>query len=613
MTATATTLPPFRLHRTPASGVLRRTLRSVAYPAVERVLAFPQLNAIYRDIQLRCGPDDPRHFAEKALEALDVTLQSDQAQFDSIPRTGPVLVVANHPFGGLEGLILAAMLRRVRPDAKLMANYLLGMIPDLRDTFFFVDPFGAAGSAARNLGAMKASVQWLRDGHCLGVFPAGEVSHLHLSRRTVADPPWSDTIARMARMAKAPVLPIFFDGRNSALFQLMGMVHPRLRTAMLPRELLKKRHHPVRAIVGNVIPWSRLERFDKPDELTAYLRVRTYILKSRTDAAASPPRDRSTSPAAHDDPDLAPIIDAVPPEHVEREINALPPEQTLHTSGDMRVLYARALQLPATLREIGRLRELTFRAVGEGTGRPLDLDRFDPHYIHLIVWNAAHRQIVGAYRLGPTDELLHRQGLAGLYTSTLFRYQPQLMRQIGPALELGRSFVHPDHQKSYAPLMLLWKGIALFVCRHPKYKTLFGPVSISADYNSVSKQLLVAFLRLNKYLPSLARLIQPINPPKDRPFRDWDPAATSTAVRDVDEVDELVSEIEADRKSMPVLLRQYLKLNGRLLGFNIDPDFGDVLDGLILVDLTQVPPAVLVRYMGKPNAQAFLARHGVTL
>ncbi len=613
-TDTRATLQPFRIPRPgdgrSGAGILRRTLHNVATPAVERVLAFPQLNAIYQDIQRRFGPDDPRHFAEKALEALNVTIQVDQAQFDSVPRTGPLLVVANHPFGGLEGLILAALLRRVRPDARLMANYLLSMIPDLRETFFFVDPFGASGSTQRNLGAMKGAIQWLRDGHCLGVFPAGEVSHLNVRRRSIVDPTWSDTIARLAEIAQCPVLPIYFDGHNSALFQVLGMVHPRLRTAMLPRELLKKRNHGVRAIVGNVVPWSRLQRFSSPQELTSYLRVRTYILKSRTpgnDAARIARRIR------HDDARAAPILDAMDPDVVQREIDALPPGQTLHRAGEMRVVYARAAQLSNVMREIGRLRELSFRAVGEGTGQPLDLDRFDDNYIHLLVWNTVRRQVAGAYRLGPTDEILPEQGLAGLYTSTLFQYQPELMRQIGPALELGRSFVHPDYQKSYAPLMLLWKGIALFVCQHPRYRTLFGPVSISADYNSISKQLLMAFLRDNKYLPNLAKFIRPLNPPKERPFRDWDPAATSTAVRDMDEVDELVSEIEADRKSMPVLLRQYLKVNGRLLGFNIDPDFGDVLDGLILVDLTQVAPAILVRYMGRDNAAAFYARYGRTL
>jgi putative hemolysin len=613
-TATSKTLRPFRISAPATSGagerLLRRTLRTVATPAVERVLAFPQLNAIYQDIQRRFGPDDPRHFAEKALAALDVTIQVDQEQFESIPRTGPLLVVANHPFGGLEGLILAALLSRVRPDARLLANYMLSMIPDLRETFFFVDPFGAADSTRRNMASMKSALRWVKDGGCLGVFPAGEVSHLHLTSRVVVDPPWSDTIARLAQLAKCPVLPIYFDGRNSGLFQVLGMVHPRLRTVMLPRELLKKRHQPARAIVGNVIPWSRLERFTQPQELTSYLRVRTYILRSRTPGADEARTSRRVSAK---DRVARPIIDAVDPDDLQREIDSLPAEQTLHVTGDMRVLYARSLQLPGVLREIGRLREIAFRAVGEGTGQPLDLDRFDQSYLHLVVWNAAQRRVIGSYRLGPTDDIIPAQGLDGLYTSTLFKYQPQLMEQIGPALELGRSFVHPQEQKSYAPLMLLWKGIALFVCRRPHYKTLFGPVSISADYNSVSKQLLVAFLRHNKYLPSLAKLIRPMNPLKERPFSDWDPAATSTAVRDMDEVDELVSEIEADRKSMPVLLRQYLKLNGRLLGFNIDPEFGDVLDGLILVDLTQVAPAVLVRYMGKANAAAFLAHHGKTL
>jgi putative hemolysin len=272
---------------------------------------------------------------------------------------------------------------------------------------------------------------------------------------------------------------------------------------------------------------------------------------------------------------------------------------------------ARADEIPHTLREIGRLRELTFRTVGEGTGKPLDLDRFDAHYLHLFVYHAGRREIVGGYRLAPVDQTVSRHGPAGLYTSTLFRYRAPLLDQLSNAIELGRSFVRPEYQREYAPLLLLWKGIGRFVAERPRYRCLFGPVSISNTYQSLTKRLLVAFLRMNRSLPNLGRLVEPRNAPRFARADAWADALATTAVRDADEVDVLVAEIEHDRLTMPVLLRQYLKLNARLLGFNTDPAFGDALDALMLVDLTQVSRAVLARYMGREGAEAFLSTWSV--
>jgi putative hemolysin len=358
----------------------------------------------------------------------------------------------------------------------------------------------------------------------------------------------------------------------------------------------------VKVRIGSVIPQKRLAQFQSSEELVAYLRVRTYILRGR----------RATQETNHAKPSPRvgePIALAQDPSIVATEIASLPATQQLAAMGSLACFWASATQIPTTLREIGRLRELTFRAVGEGTGTALDLDRFDNHYLHLFVWNAKTREIVGSYRLGLTDEIRARAGAAGLYTSTLFHFRRELLDQIGPAIELGRSFVRPEYQKEYAPLSLLWKGIGTFVARHPQYKMLFGPVSISNEYQSLTRQLLMSFLRMNRYLPSLAKLIRPRNAPRIAPVVDWDPKVMGTIVRDIDEVDGLVSEIESERLSVPVLLRQYLKLNAKLLGFNVDPSFGDVLDALMLVDLTQVPRAILTRYMGSDGASGFLKHH----
>lgn len=615
MNGRASAVAPFQLPPTVFSS-FPRSLGAAVRAFCERVLAFPSLNEVYEQTRTSRAP---QLFCERVLKSLDVEIGASTEDLRRIPTAGPLIVVANHPFGGLDGLILTALLQRVRPDVRLLANFLLHQLPEMRETCYFVDPFGGPTADARNRGAMKSAVRWIRDGGILGVFPAGEVSHFTLRRACVTDSPWDDSVARLVRRTRATVLPVFFSGCNSRMFQLAGLLHPRLRTAMLPRELLRMRGQSVRVEIGSPISFSRVSSFlsadnadsrsrrDEAARLTEYLRVRTYILKGRGAAPRSLAvgiSDRVARPV-----ERKPIIDALPPAVVSAEVEALPPAQCLSASGSLRVFYGTAQQLPGVLREIGRLRESTFRLVGEGTGLEIDLDRFDPHYLHLFVWNAQAQHIVGAYRMGQTDALLERFGAAGLYTNTLFRYRPRLLEQLTPALELGRSFVIPEYQRDYSPLLLLWKGIGRFVAMHPRYRRLFGAVSISDEFQSMTKQLLMAFLKVHSFEPELAALVQPRNPPKVQRFRDADECRLATLVNDVADVEELVGEIESNRRNVPVLLRQYLKLNAKLLGFNIDPAFGDVLDGLVLVDLTTVEPPILNRYLGKDGAAGFLKHH----
>jgi putative hemolysin len=580
----------------PWAAALRLTRRPLA-----RILALDEMNRAYAIARGVPRDDVDTNFAERALESLHIAFRLPASDLACIPATGPVVVVANHPFGGVDGLALLALLRRVRPDVKLFANRLLGSISELRDNLILVDPFASPAATSRNAPAVAAALRHLRAGGALAVFPAGEVSSLNLRRGVVVDPSWNTTAARLAQKTSAAVLPVFFHGRNSLLFNAAGLLHPRLRTLLLPRELLARRGQSIDATVGSVIPPHRLARFDKADELTAYLRARTYLLGGRVRPTSA--RRRRPTP-----PPQQPLIDAIDRSLIAAEVSSLPATSALATSGPLTVHLVTADRIPHTLREIGRLRELTFRTVGEGTGKSLDLDRFDAHYLHLFVYHAEKREIVGGYRLAPVDQTIARFGPAGLYTSTLFRYRAPLLDQLSNAIELGRSFVRPEYQREYAPLLLLWKGIGRFVATNSRYRCLFGPVSISNTYQSLTKRLLVAFLRMNRSLPSLGRLVEPRNAPRFARADAWADALATTAVRDAGEVDELVGEIEHDRLTMPVLLRQYLKLNAKLLGFNTDPAFGDALDALMLVDLTQVSRAVLVRYMGREAAERFLTK-----
>ena len=303
-----------------------------------------------------------------------------------------------------------------------------------------------------------------------------------------------------------------------------------------------------------------------------------------------------------------PVSDEVSRTALRTEIDALPSDQRLVDSGKLHVYYAHAGQIPWILQEIGRLRELTFRAAGEGTGKRSDIDLFDSYYLHLFVWDADAGAIAGAYRLGLVDEILAHYGKRGLYTHSLFRYGARALESLNPAIELGRSFVRAEYQRSFAALLLLWIGIARFVERAPQYAVLFGAVSISNSYAPTSRRLIVEYLSTHR---SEARLASQIR--SRRPYRIGTGSVTvgaaASAPKNIDELSRVIEKIEQDGKGVPILLKQYLRLGGKLLGFNLDAAFGNTLDGLIMVDLRQVEPNVLARYMGKAGAAAFYAYH----
>jgi len=563
--------------------------------AVDRVLGMTELQRVYAS-----APACAATFPEDALQRLTISAAHiNSADLARIPAAGPLIVVANHPHGAVDGLAAASLFRGVRRDVKLLGNRLLSRIPEMRDHVIPVDSF--VPGAAHNAGGVRAALEWLRDGHALVVFPAGEVSHVRASDGRIVDAPWRDGAARLAARAEAAVLPLFIHGGNSRWFVHAGRISPWLRSALLGRELLRQRGRVVRMTIGRPVSARRLAAVGDAAAQTAYLRVRTYGL------AAEAPARGSLLRAAPRPVRQAPVDAAVPVEALTREIDALPARCTLLTAAPWRVCLATAAEAPLALREIGQLRERTFRAAGEGTGRAADLDGFDGHYRHLFVWHEERRQIAGAYRLAATDDVLASRGLHGLYTRTLFRYPATLLRDLGPALELGRSFVRTEFQRDYQPLLLLWRGIGAVVAANPRYRTLFGPVSISAEYGPTTRQLLARVLLASRgsLLQSFVVPRRPLPPPADG----TDALVHSRVATTLQDVDTLVRELESERRGLPVLLRHYLKLNAKLLGFSVDPAFGGVLDGLVVVDLLDVDRALLARYLGKDAARAFVAAH----
>jgi len=583
-------------------GLLDEPLRSLLSPVepfIEKLFGIDRCRELFA-IARHTVPGDPAGAVRRLLELLAVDYRVAEHELGRIPRSGPLIVTANHPFGLLDGAILAAILTGVRSDVRIFTNSMLESFPELQSICIFVDPFGEASAVTANAAALRQGLAWLRRGGVLATFPAGEVAHLNFRDGTTVDPPWNMAIARLARISGSAALPVFFQGSNSMVFQLAGAVHPRLRTSSLPRELLNKSGRQIRVRIGHPIPSADLAAAPGDREAVESLRWRTYLLDDSEPVKPFPPRLPSFRRPAD-------IVCAAPRNQLGAEIGRLSGESKLCEAGDFTVYIATAAEIPGILREIGRLREIAFRQAGEGTGRAIDLDRFDNHYRHLFAWNHVTGEVVGAYRLGITSEILPKYGVGGLYTSTLFQYRPSLFARVGPALELGRSFVRPEYQKQYAPLLLLWRGIGQFVARRPECATLFGGVSISARYHAVSRYLLVRYLETRR--PSdLAEMVAPRRPyrPDHRAVRN---AGTMPLPDDVDDLSKLIADLESDGKGVPILVKQYLKTGGRLLACNVDRHFADALDALIVVDLRNAPAPLLEKYLGKPGYQAFASWH----
>lgn len=577
--------------------------------ALERFLGIDTLNKAYdRTIHRSEG----RNFFEKALREINVQYLISEEDRARIPTSGPLVVVANHPLGALEGIVLGALLLSVRQDVKLLVNYLLNHMQAMRPWNIAVDPFGGLDATRSNIGPIKECLKWLKGGGVIATFPSGTVSHYHISKGTVTDPVWNANIAALARHSKATVLPVYFPGRNGLLFQIAGFLHPRLRTILLPREFSKRLGTDLHVRVGRPIPPSKLKEFVDDKEAIDYLRLKTYILKDREDGNSNKPPLRLPEPPKGAVPTHhEPLIPPVSKELLAAEIAALSPHMLVATHNEYKVYVATAEEIPHCLREIGRLREQTFREVGEGTGKPLDLDDFDDYYLHLFMWNNQAKDIVGAYRLGCTDTILQKYGKKGLYTSTLFRYRFGLLERLNPAIELGRSFIQSAYQKKHVGLSLLWRGIAEFIVRNPRYKLLFGPVSISNEYLPLSKNLMVQFLKRNSMHRKYRWFVRAKRPPRALSLSGLDRKALKDVVKDIEDVSALISEIETDHKGVPVLLRQYLKLNATMLSFNVDEDFANCIDGLVLVDLLSTDPKTLKRFMGE-GIEQFYAFHRQT-
>ncbi|MCX7823691.1 MAG: lysophospholipid acyltransferase family protein [Syntrophobacterales bacterium] len=565
---------------------------------LEKISALDKLQLAYSKIP---SFEDPYLFIEEVIRSFGIQVIME-GNTNSIPPEGPLLVVANHPFGGLEGLILAKFLLDHRRDVKILGNYLLSNIEELKSLIIGVDPFERSDSPLKNAAPLRFAIEWLEGGGVLGVFAAGSVSHLSLKKLRVEDSPWNPVIAKVAMRTKVPILPIFFHGSNRPLFHIAGVVHPRLRTLLLPREFEKKRGHNVRMTVGALISQKEYESIGVPESVIEYFRVKTYSLGLKRPEGKKTVTSIVTLIKKKGQKLLEPLAEPIDTKTICREVEALPEESVLVKSGHYYVFSVSSDLIPSSLLEIGRLREFSFRTVGEGTGKARDIDLFDRHYDHLFLWNQDRKEIVGAYRIGRADRILDLYGIKGLYTSTLFKYHPSMYATLKKSLELGRSFIRPEYQKNHTPLWLLWKGIGAYIAKGASASMLFGPVSISSHYHPFSRALIISFLKRHFFSQSLADSIVPRHPWKKRLLPPWDNDRLWEGFSKIEDLNRIVSSIEGNGRGIPVLLKHYLKLGGKAAGFNVDPKFSNVLDVLLFVDLNEVSRAMLDKTIGKERA-----------
>jgi putative hemolysin len=415
-----------------------------------------------------------------------------------------------------------------------------------------------------------------------------------VDKKQVTDRLWHPVVGKIITKAKVPVVPIYFHGNNGLLFNLLSLIHPALRTAKLPSELFNKHGHTIKLRIGKPINVEDLSELNNSAKLLNYLRARTYALGTGLEDEKKIFNPRNLFKIKKQ---AAPIVTGIIQEVLEQEIEPLRDDYRVWVEKNYEVFIAPTSSIPNVIREIGRLRELTFREIGEGTNKATDLDEYDIYYHHLFIWDVDAKMIVGAYRLGLGDEIFYSIGKKGFYVSELFKIKSQFTPVLKKSIELGRSWIRKEYQQKPLPLFLLWKGILKYLIDNPRYRYLIGPVSISNSFSNFSKSLIVDYINRHHFDHEMAQFVRP-----RKKFKvNMESIDTDLLMEGEDTfkgLDALISEVETRNMKVPVLLRQYIALNAKIICFNIDPKFADCLDGFLVLDLEKVPQDILEK-LGK--------------
>lgn len=538
-------------------------------------------------------------FLNGLLEEFQIEFEIPEEDLKRIPKEGPFITISNHPLGGIDGILLLKLLLEHRADYKIIANFLLHRIEPLKPYVMPVNPFENHKDAQSSVAGIKNALLHLQEGRPLGLFPAGEVS-TYRDGKLMVDKEWEQGAVRLIKKAKVPVIPIYFHAKNSQLFYTLSKISDTLRTAKLPSELLSQKNRIIKVRIGKPISVKDQDAFTEIPDFYQFLRRKTYMLANPYEKAS--PKILSTHNLKI--PKKAKkITSQKSPDLFVKEVDTLREKGSrLLQSKNYEVFFASAKEIPNILHEIGRLREITFREVGEGTNKPIDLDRFDKYYHHLFLWDDQQNRLVGAYRMGLGKDIFKKHGINGFYIQTLFRIEPELYPMMEKTIEMGRAFIIKEYQQKPMPLFLLWKGIVHVTLRYPEHKYLMGGVSISNQFSEFSKSLMIEFMKSHYYDPYVAQYIHPKKEFKVK-LKDADKDFVFDATEaDMQKFDKIIDELEPGELRIPVLIKKYVKQNARLVAFNVDPKFNNAIDGLMYIKVADIPESTV-----KPVMEEFQA------
>ncbi len=559
-----------------------------------KVLRISKINKVY-----------DKHKGLKDLEFLNALLDEFQIKFEipeedlkRLPKDGAYITISNHPLGGIDGVLLLKLMLEQRSDYKIIANFLLQRIDPIKSYIMPVNPFEDHKEAKSSLAGFKQSIMHLREGKPLGIFPAGEVS-TYKDGRLIVDKPWEESAMKLVKKAKVPVVPIYFHAKNSRIFYRLSKISDTFRTAKLPSEVLTQKNRVIKVRIGKPISVAAQEEHESLEEFTEFLRKKTYMLSNtyeKQNLLSKVPTSLKIPKPPKD------IITPVSSELIWEEVNNLSKDHHLLTSKNYQVFLAEASEIPNVLREIGRLREITFREIGEGTNKAIDLDQFDYYYHHMFLWDSEAKQLVGAYRMGLGSQIYANHGIDGFYLQDLFRFEPELHKMMSESIEMGRAFIIKEYQQKPMPLFLLWKGIVHTTLRHPEHKYLIGGVSISNQFSNFSKSLMIEFMKSHYYDPYIAQYIHPKKEFKVK-LKDADKDFIFDETEaDLVKFDKIIDELEPGHLRLPVLIKKYVKQNAKVVAFNVDPLFNNSVDGLMYIRIADLPESTV-----KPVMEEFQA------
>lgn len=553
------------------------------------VLKTTKLSRINREYDKRKSLKGTE-FIDSILNEFEIDFEIPEKDLKRIPKDGPFITISNHPLGGIDGMILMKLVLQSRPDYKVIANFLLHRLDPLKPYILPVNPFEEHKEAKSSLSGMKNAMTHLKEGHPLGIFPAGEVS-TDRDNRHIVDKAWEPSAMKLIQKSKVPVVPIYFHAKNSLFFYRLASMSDILRTAKLPSEMLTQRRRKIKVRIGHPISVDDQKEHSNLEAYTAFLRRKTYMLANvfeKKKLLYNLPKTLKIQRSPKN------IAEETNSELMNMEVeNCRKMDKRLLQSKNYEVFLAKREVIPNILNEIGRLREITFRAVGEGTNNSTDLDKFDDHYHHLFLWDNETEKIAGAYRMGMGNEIFAKQGIDGFYLQDLFRFEPELYKMMSQSIEMGRAFIIKDYQLKPMPLFLLWKGIVHCTLRFPEHKYLIGGVTISDKFSNFSKSLMIEFMKSNYYDPYVAQYVHPKKEFKVK-LKDADKDLVfDESEADLNKFDRIIDELEPENLRLPVLIKKYIKQNAKVVAFNVDPLFNDAVDGLMYIRIADLPESTV--------------------